>query len=131
VVRLAAVADCPANGIVTITEELIGWSAEREMSAAVPALPVLVVTSRKWDGANPSGVGQRPCARNANTKRIYSGHVLMGERLVFWPMAPYPRPTATTTARAVSGRVWAETVKNSTTSDAVADTQQAATVLPN
>jgi hypothetical protein len=45
VVRLATVTDCPANGIVTITEELIGCSAEREMSAEVPSLPVLVVTS--------------------------------------------------------------------------------------
>ena len=39
------VADWPAKGIVTITDELIGCNAEREMSAAVAALLVLVVTS--------------------------------------------------------------------------------------
>jgi hypothetical protein len=44
-VRLAVVADCPARGIVTISDELVGCNAEREMSAAVAAMPVLVVTS--------------------------------------------------------------------------------------
>ena len=42
---MAVVADCPAKGMVTITEELIGCNAERVMSATVAALPVLVVTS--------------------------------------------------------------------------------------
>ena len=45
VVRFAVVADCPAKGIVTIIDELIGSNANREISAAVDALPVLVVTS--------------------------------------------------------------------------------------
>ena len=64
---MATVADCPANGIVTITEELIGCNAEREMSAAVAALPVLVVTSPVIDAgavlAPVSAVtGTRPSA---------------------------------------------------------------------
>ena len=46
---MAVVADCPAKGMVTIRDELIGCNAEREMSAAVAALPVLVVTSPVMD----------------------------------------------------------------------------------
>ena len=42
---MAVVVDCPASGIVTITVELIGCNAEREISATVAAVPVLVVTS--------------------------------------------------------------------------------------
>lgn len=49
VVRLAAVADCPAKGMVTITDELIGCNAEREISAAVAALLVLVLTNPVMD----------------------------------------------------------------------------------
>ena len=42
---MAVVVNCPAMGIVTIKDELMGCNAKREMSAAVAALPVLVVTS--------------------------------------------------------------------------------------
>ena len=47
--RLAEVADCSAKAIVTISDELIGCNAEREMSAEVAALPGLVVTSPVTD----------------------------------------------------------------------------------
>lgn len=44
VVRLAEVADCPANGTVITSDKPIGCRADSEMSDAVAAVPVLVVT---------------------------------------------------------------------------------------
>jgi hypothetical protein len=44
VVRFAVDADCTARGIVTITLDEIDCRRESDMSAAVPVVPVLVVT---------------------------------------------------------------------------------------